>query len=62
MSAYHDLRRLLVDDRVAEIRGTPTRVTVNGRLFWYDKYRLGNEMAHATSGPIRMGSASASIA
>lgn len=51
LSAYHDLRRLLVDDRVAEIRGTPTRVTVNGRLFWYDKYRLGNEMAQRYIGP-----------
>ena len=44
-AAYHDLRRLLLDEQTAEVRGAPTRVTVKGRVFWYDKYRIGNEMA-----------------
>lgn len=50
-SAYHDLLRMLRDDRVAEVRGAPTRVTVKGRVFWYDKYRIGNEMAQRYIGP-----------
>lgn len=50
-AAYHDLRRLLLDDRIAEVQGTPVRVTVRGRVFWYDKYRLGNEMAQRYIGP-----------
>lgn len=51
LSAYHDLRRLLLDEHATEVRGTPTRVTVKGRVFWYDKYRLGNEMAQRYIGP-----------
>jgi hypothetical protein len=51
LSAYHDLRRLLLDDHVAELRGTPTSVTVKGRSFWYDKYRVGNDMAQRYIGP-----------
>lgn len=51
ISAYHDLRRLLQDDRAMEIRGTPTPVTVKGRVFWYDKYRVGNAMAQHYIGP-----------
>ena len=39
-AAWHDLRRLLMDEAVSEIRGTPTRVTVRGRHFWYDKLGL----------------------
>ena len=50
-SAYQDLRRLLLDDRVSELRGTPTRVTVKGRAFWYDKYRVGRDMAQSYIGP-----------
>ncbi len=51
LSAYHDLLRNLQDARVAEVIGTPTGVTVKGRLFWYDKYRIGNEMAQRYIGP-----------
>jgi hypothetical protein len=51
VAAYHDLRRLLLDEQTAEVRGTPTRVTVKGRVFWYDKYRIGNEMAQRYIGP-----------
>ena len=50
-SAYHDLRRILLDDRVSELRGTPTPVTVKGRTFWYDKYRVGQTMAQRYIGP-----------
>jgi hypothetical protein len=50
-AAYHDLRRMLQDDQASEIRGTPTRVTVKGRTFWYDKYRIGNEMGQRYIGP-----------
>jgi hypothetical protein len=51
ISAYHDLLRMLIDDRITELRGTPTRVTVKGRIFWYDKYRIGNDMAQRYIGP-----------
>jgi hypothetical protein len=50
-AAYHDLRRKLLDDQASDIRGAPTKVTVNGRSFWYDKYRVGNEMAQRYIGP-----------
>lgn len=51
VSAYGDLRRLLLDERIAEIRGAPTRVTVKGRVFWYDKHRVGQETVHRYIGP-----------
>jgi hypothetical protein len=51
VAAYHDLRRTLMDDSATEVRGTPTRVTVKGRIFWYDKYRIGNAMAQRYIGP-----------
>ena len=50
-AAYHDLLRLLQDAAVTDLRGTPTRVTVKGRVFWYDKYRVGTEMAQRYIGP-----------
>ena len=50
-AAYHDLRRLLVDAAVSEIRGTPTRIAVRGRHFWYDKYRIGDEVRQRYIGP-----------
>lgn len=42
---------MLMDEQVTVVRGTPTRVTVKGRVFWYDKYRVGNEMAQRYLGP-----------
>ena len=36
---------------VADLRGTPTRVDVKGRTFWYDKYRFGSDMAQRYIGP-----------
>ncbi len=50
-AAYHDLRRLLMDTAMSDIRGTPTRVAVRGRHFWYDKYRIGAEVRQRYIGP-----------
>lgn len=43
-SAYHDLLGALRDEAVANIRGTPTRVERNGRVYWYDTYRVGSDV------------------
>lgn len=43
-AAYHDLLRSLRDEAVGDLRGTPTRVTRNGRVYWYDSYRVGSEV------------------
>lgn len=43
-AAYHDLLRALMDDRAADLRGTPTRVERAGRVYWYDSYRVGSEV------------------
>lgn len=43
-AAYHDLLRLLLDDRVSDLRGTPTRVERGGHVYWYDTYRIGTEV------------------
>ena len=50
-AAWHDLRRLLMDAALSEIRGTPTRIAVRGRHFWYDKYRVGDEVRQRYIGP-----------
>lgn len=43
-AAYHDLLRLLLDDRVSDLRGTPSRVQRGARIYWYDSYRIGSEV------------------
>jgi hypothetical protein len=43
-SAYHDLLRSLRDEAVLDIRGTPTRTERNGRVYWYDTYRVGSDV------------------
>jgi len=43
-AAYHDLVSLLLDEAVSDIRGTPTRRQRGERLYWYDRYRVGNEV------------------
>lgn len=43
-AAYHDLLRSLKDDAVSDIRGTPTRVDRNGKVYWYDSYRVGSDV------------------
>lgn len=41
-AAYHDLLSLLLDEAVAEIRGSPKLIERSGKGYWYDHYRLGN--------------------
>lgn len=43
-AAYHDLLRSLKDDAVSDIRGTPTHVSRNGKVYWYDTYRVGSDV------------------
>lgn len=43
-AAYHDLLRLAKDEAAGALRGTPTRVTRNGRIYWYDSFRIGREV------------------
>lgn len=43
-AAYHDLLRSLRDEAAGDLRGTPTRVSRNGRVYWYDSYRVGSDV------------------
>lgn len=43
-TAYHGLLRSLLDDTISDIRGTPTRVERNGKVYWYDTYRVGSDV------------------
>ena len=43
-AAYHDLLRSLKEEAVSDIRGTPTRVERNGKVYWYDSYRVGSDV------------------
>ena len=43
-AAYIDLKRSLMDEVVSNIRGTPTREIRNGRVYWYDVYRVGSDV------------------
>lgn len=43
-AAYHDLLRGLREEALSDLRGTPTKVTRNGRVYWYDSYRVGSEV------------------
>lgn len=40
-AGYHDLVSLLLDEVVTDLRGTPTARQINGRTYWYDRYRIG---------------------
>lgn len=40
-AAYHDLISLLLDETVTDLRGAPTARQINGRTYWYDRYRIG---------------------
>ena len=44
VAAYHDLLRMLKDEALSDLRGTPTLKAVNGKSYWYDRYRLGTEI------------------
>jgi hypothetical protein len=43
-AAWHDLRHSLQEEAVSALRGTATRVERNGRIYWYDSYRIGTEV------------------
>lgn len=43
-AAYHDLISLLLDEKVSGIVGSPTLRQRNGRSYWYDRFRIGNDM------------------
>jgi hypothetical protein len=43
-AAYFDLLASLKDEAVAELRGTPTRVERNKKIYWYDSFRVGSEV------------------
>ncbi len=45
MAAWTDLRRSLMDSAVSDLRGTPRKKVMNGRGYWYDHFRVGNETA-----------------
>jgi len=43
-AAYHDLVSLLLDEAVAGLRGAPTPRQINGKTYWYDRYRIGADI------------------
>ena len=43
-AAYGDLVSLLLDETVTDIQGAPTPRQINGRTYWYDRYRLGGDI------------------
>lgn len=43
-AAYHDLLRLLQDDRASDFRGTPGKVVRGAKAYWYDTFRIGSEV------------------
>ena len=49
-AAYSDLVASLKDEAVAELRGTPTRVERNGKVYWYDTFRVGSDVRKAYIG------------
>ncbi len=42
-SAYLDLLDLHLSESLSDIRGMPTQRTRNGRIYWYDRYRVGSD-------------------
>ena len=49
-AAYADLLASLKDEAVADLRGTPTRVERNGKIYWYDSFRVGSDVRKAYIG------------
>ncbi|MEW9834826.1 nucleotidyltransferase family protein [Mesorhizobium marinum] len=43
-AAYADLVSLLLDDMMAGIKGTPTARKRGERRYWYDRYRIGDDV------------------
>ena len=42
--AYNDLVALLLDDTVSHLKGSPKQRTVNGKRYWYDRFRIGDDI------------------
>jgi hypothetical protein len=42
-AAYIDLKRILTDAQVEGLNGSAQLKTVNGKQYWYDNYRIGNQ-------------------
>jgi hypothetical protein len=49
-AAYDDLRRLCRDALVTDIKGTPTKKTVKGKGYWYDRFRIGTDWSETYLG------------
>ena len=43
-AAYHDLLRSLGDEQVAALRGSPALEQRSGRKYWYETYRIGDQV------------------
>jgi hypothetical protein len=43
-AAYSDLLSLLLDEAVSDLRGKPTPRDINGKTYWYDRYRIGDNI------------------
>ena len=43
-AAYMDLLSLLLDEAVSDLRGKPTPREINGKTYWYDRYRIGGDI------------------
>ena len=43
-AAYHDLLRSLKDEALMDIRGTPTKLVRNEKVYWYDTFRVGTDV------------------
>jgi hypothetical protein len=43
-AAYNDLVSLLLDEAVTHLRGAPTPRQINGKTYWYDRYRIGADI------------------
>lgn len=50
-TAWQDLLRLLREEQVSTMRGTPIQKVVRGKPYWFDKYRLGSEAKERYIGP-----------
>lgn len=44
-AAYHDLVSLLLDESASDINGAPTLREIEGKRYWYDRYRIGDHIS-----------------
>lgn len=44
VAAWTDLLRLLRDSSLGTLRGSPQRKAIGNKHYWYDRYRLGNDV------------------